>query len=55
MAKCKPPKELNDFRPVALTSLVMTAFEKLIKTARLRLVEEHLDPMQFHIELAGGR
>ena len=34
-------------RPVALTSLVMKSFEKLIKEEILDKTERHLDPPQF--------
>jgi len=47
IAKCCPPKSLNDFRPVALTSLVMKSFEKIIKEAVLLQVGDQLDPLQF--------
>ena len=45
--KCNNPKVLNDFRPVALTSLVMKSFERLIKSEILLQVEEQLDHLQF--------
>ena len=41
------PKQLNDFRPVALTSLVMKTLEKLIKSFILSEIEHKLDPLQF--------
>ncbi|KAK7939111.1 hypothetical protein WMY93_002437 [Mugilogobius chulae] len=47
LAKCSAPKTLNDFRPVALTSLIMKSFEKIIKEAILLQVEDKLDPLQF--------
>ncbi len=31
VAKTRSPQELNDFRPVALTSLVMKCLEKVVK------------------------
>ena len=37
----------NDFRPVALTSLVMKSFEKIVKCLLLLRVGEALDPRQF--------
>ena len=37
--KSKSPKVLNDFRPVALTSLVMKNFEELVKQEILKQVE----------------
>ena len=47
VAKTRTPRELNDFRPVALTSLVMKSFERLVKKELLQRVGEALDPMQF--------
>jgi len=40
-------KELNDLRPVALTSLVMKSFERLVKGKLLEMVDKALDPKQF--------
>lgn len=48
-------KELNDFRPVALTSLVMKSFERLVKGGLLEMVVEPLDPMQFACTVVLGR
>ncbi len=45
--KTKHPKSLNDFRPIALTSLAMKAFEKIIKAELLGVTQEILDPFQF--------
>ncbi|XDV19566.1 hypothetical protein PO909_025015 [Leuciscus waleckii] len=45
--KIQTPKTLNDFRPVALTSLVMKTFERLVKDALLDTVQDKLDPLQF--------
>ena len=45
--KCNNPKVLNDLRPVALTSLVMKSFEKLVKSEILSKTGQALDPMQF--------
>lgn len=47
VAKHNNPKELNDYRPVALTSLVMKCFEKLLKKEVLTKTEHLLDPLQF--------
>lgn len=47
VAKTKKPSTLNDFRPIALTSLIMKTLEKLIKNMVLSQVEEFLDPLQF--------
>ncbi len=47
VAKVKTPKSINDFRPIALTSLVMKVFEKIIKRELVKAVEDILDPFQF--------
>ena len=47
VAKISRPKVLNDFRPIALTSLVMKCFEKLMKKVLLIKTENLLDPQQF--------
>lgn len=47
VTKNKSPKELNDPRPVALTSLVMKTFERLVKQILTDKVQGLLDPMQF--------
>ena len=39
--------KLNDFRPAALTSILMKTFEKLVRSEILRETEHALDPMQF--------
>lgn len=38
---------MNDFRPVALTSLVMKSLEKLVKDAVMDSVQDKLDRLQF--------
>lgn len=38
---------LDDFRPVALTSLVMKCLEKLVKRQIMHKTESSLDPLQF--------
>ena len=44
---CLIPMELNDYRPVALTSHIMKTLERLL-VRRMRLqVAEDLDPLQF--------
>ena len=45
--KKKNPSSLNDYRPVALTSIVMKCFEKLVLRRLLTFTNEHLDPLQF--------
>lgn len=47
LAKLNKPKELKDFRPVALTSLVMKILEKILKAEIMSLVTGKLDPLQF--------
>ena len=41
------PKELNDFRPIALTATVMKCFEHIIKDVLLDETYNLLDPFQF--------
>lgn len=41
------PKNVNDFRPVALTSVLIKIFEKSVRSEILRRTEYALDPMQF--------
>lgn len=56
VSKNKGPKSLNDFRPVALTSLIMKAFEKMIKQEILAITPLQLDPLQFAYRAGrGGR
>jgi len=43
--KTKGPKSLNDFRPVALTSPIMKAFEKNIKQEVFTITQPQLDPL----------
>lgn len=45
--KIKNPGCLNDFRPVALTSLTMKTLEKIVRDNLLISVQDHLDPLQF--------
>ncbi len=47
IAKTNNPTTLNDFRPVALTSMVMKQFEKLVKAEIITKTEHLLDPLQF--------
>ena len=44
--KMSSPSELNHFRPVALTSIVMKFFERLILSHILPHVQSQLDPYQ---------
>jgi hypothetical protein len=41
------PTVNNDYRPVALTSIAMKCFEKIVKTLLLKDTDHLLDPMQF--------
>lgn len=45
--KSKNARELSDFRPVPLTSLVVKIFEKVIKDMVASLIDGKLDPLQF--------
>ena len=45
--KKKNPSSLNDYSPVALTSIVMKCFEKLVLRRLLTFTNEQLDPLQF--------
>ncbi len=45
--KSSCPKTVGDFRPVALTSVLMKTFEKLVRSETLRQTEHTLDPVQF--------
>ena len=38
---------LNDYRPVALTSIVMKCFERLVKSFITSSLPDSLDPLQF--------
>ena len=45
--KNRSPSELNDYRPVALTSIVMKCFEKLVLKRLLSQTHLQHDPLQF--------
>ena len=45
--KSNCPKVLNDFRPIALTSIVMKTFEKLVKTVVMLRTQPDMDALQF--------
>jgi len=45
--KTASPEHLNDDRPVALTSVVMTCFERLIKDYICAFLPPSMDPLQF--------
>ena len=48
------PKQPNDFRPVALTSVVMKTLEKIVKSLVLAATEKSLDPLQFAYRAGRG-
>lgn len=50
--KCSCPKSINDFRLVALTSVLMKIFEKLVRSEILRKTEHALEP-SLHVGLMG--
>jgi len=52
--KINVPKSLNDFRPVALTSLIMKSFEKIIKQEIIAMTKSQLDPLQFAYRAGRG-
>uniref|UniRef100_A0A4W5R298 Reverse transcriptase domain-containing protein n=1 Tax=Hucho hucho TaxID=62062 RepID=A0A4W5R298_9TELE len=41
------PRKLNDYRPVALTSVIMKCFERLVKDHITSILPDTLDPFQF--------
>lgn len=45
--KLKFPKVNNDFRPVALTSIIMKCFEHIIKNHLCKQIDMFRDPLQF--------
>ncbi|KAI5086940.1 gastrula zinc finger protein XlCGF28.1-like, partial [Silurus meridionalis] len=45
--KNNAPTSLNEYRPVALTSLIMKTFERIVKDTLLSMVQANLDPFQF--------
>ncbi|KAK3556334.1 hypothetical protein QTP70_007104 [Hemibagrus guttatus] len=47
MLKKSPVSRLNDYRPVALTPIIMKCFERLIMKHIKNLLPPSLDPMQF--------
>lgn len=51
--KTSNPKQLRDFRPVALTSLIMKIFEKIVKGLVMSSIEG-LDPLQFAYQAGRG-
>lgn len=47
VAKVPSPKGLNDYCPVALTSLAMKGLEKIIKRSLVAMSQSVIDPLQF--------
>ncbi len=47
VSKNNKPSCLNDYRPVALTSIVMKVFERLVKSHISSSIPVTLDPLQF--------
>lgn len=45
--KCNTPTEMNDLRPIALTSIVMKCFEKIVKMNLMKNVSSYCDGLQF--------
>ena len=45
--KVPKPTTLNDYRPVALTPVIMKCFEKIVKEILIVQTKEHQDPFQF--------
>eukprot|EP00745_Piridium_sociabile_P040895 TRINITY_DN7963_c0_g1_i8.p1 TRINITY_DN7963_c0_g1~~TRINITY_DN7963_c0_g1_i8.p1 ORF type:complete len:536 (+),score=69.46 TRINITY_DN7963_c0_g1_i8:209-1816(+) len=45
--KKKSPTTLNDYRPIALTSIVMKCFERIVLRYLLTFTSQHFDPLQF--------
>ena len=43
----KSPSTLNDYHPVALTSVVMKCFENIVVQHLLTFTSQELDPFQF--------
>ena len=52
--KIKSPSQLNDYRPVALTSIPMKCLEKIMKKFLLQEVDPLLDPLQFAYQTSKG-
>ena len=48
------PKEPNDYRPIALTSILMKCLEYLLLHTILPHVRQHLDPLQFAYKAKRG-
>ena len=47
IAKKHGAREFNDFRPVALTSIVAKCMERLVCNQLIQSVANHMDPLQF--------
>ena len=47
VAKKRPARELNDYRPVALTSILFKCAEKIVLRLLRSKTAGHQDPLQF--------
>ena len=47
VAKHSKPTVLNDYRPVALTAIVMKCFERIVKDLIVHQTKPFVDPLQF--------
>ena len=47
IAKKPGAREFNDFRPVALTSIIAKCMERLVCNQLIKYVANHMDPLQF--------
>ena len=47
IAKQPGVRELNDFRPVALTPIIAKCMEKRVCNQLIKSVANHMDPLQF--------
>ena len=54
LPKSSKPRQPNDFRPIALTSLTMKILEKLIKNQIVTTIKGKLDPLQFAYQAGKG-
>ena len=52
--KTQHARELNDFRPIALTPILAKCFEKIIRKRLLTDVSKSLDPLQFAYKAKRG-
>ena len=43
----KPNEQMNDFRPVALASILAKFMERIVYNQLVACVADHMDPLQF--------